>query len=636
MDSKGDTSLDRALVSSEGKDHSELPTEDTVASYWTLERMQNARSRCLPGSNAPRASSSSAEAVPLTPATSQVRNITKAPYNAIGKFFFTVNGDDHAGSGSMIGTNVLLTAAHNVELNEDELPRFSENFKFCLQYANKNSAQDLYGGSVIFPRAWLTSQASRHDWALLKTTTALNNVTPLALFSNRVPNGRPAMDVGYPDAGGYDGQTMWESSSDVTFDPARGVYIMESDLQTGTSGGPLIAADDDGHDKVFSVHCERTGLNIDGPELDGRFADALAQSSQLVNPWGKVNLPDSGFNHVALLRPQSMPNYGIAACNGGLYGFDLQTGVLTSAKRIDLGYGSDDMRMTSDGADDVYVGINGRVVCIGAGDFIDNIASSSKPSVPGFKWDVTCDTKSDITNVLYANGKIYAGYRGKAYQISKSGDLEHVVDLSSSEGTGETRLAASSTSLLAGHDGWIFEVLFSQFVAPCNQGVLPDAKGKVVDLVYDPVTRLMFAASNGKVCKVRLSPNSMQVEATADLTASGKQETRLALSDSQIAVGLNGYVYSLTTGTNFQTPLWGPIDLEGSGYHETDVVFLTGSIGAGCNGRFYQLIRDTGAMIQRNELKGYRTAEVHFTSDRLNCWIGTNGYLAALPIFALV
>ncbi|MBB3660280.1 hypothetical protein FHX15_005549 [Rhizobium sp. BK650] len=70
----------------------------------------------------------------------------------------------------------------------------------------------------------------------------------------------------------------------------------------------------------------------------------------------------------------------------------------------------------------------------------------------------------------------------KAYQISKKGNPEHVVDLSSSEGTSETRLAASPTNLLAGHDGWIFEVLFSQFVAPCNQatelmGWMPPSAG---------------------------------------------------------------------------------------------------------------------------------------------------------------
>lgn len=273
-------------------------------------------------------------------------------------------------------------------------------------------------------------------------------------------------------------------------------------------------------------------------------------------------------------------------------------------------------------------------MCISAVEFITNADSSS--GVPGFRWVVACDTKSAVVNVLYANGQIYAGCRGKAYQISTGGSLVATVNLLSSEGTGETKIAATPTTLLAGHDGWIFQVLFRQFDAPCDQGNLTDAKGKIINIAYDPATNRLFAASNGKAYKVSIVPNHMTVEATADLTASGKDETRIALSGNQIAVGVNGYAYSLTTGADFQYPIWGPIDLTGSGYHETDVVFLAGSVGVGCNGHFYQLVRDSGVLIQHNELPGFGTAEVHFTTDGLNCWIGTNGYLAALPIFALV
>lgn len=359
MDTEGDASYNRASVSSEDKDGAVLTDTDAVASYWTLERMQNAKPRRGGEAAAQPKGSHCDETIPLVAATGRVRDITVPPYNAVGKLFATGNNEDHAGSGSMIGSNTLLTAAHNIELNEAGLPSFSGNFKFCLQYINGGSAQDLYCGSIIFPGTWLVSQASRDDWALLKTTTALNAVAPLDHFVARIADNTPAVDVGYPADAPYDGMVMWESSSDVTFDVGNGIYVMESDLTHGASGGPLIAADAMGNDKVFSVHCERNGANIDGPELGAGFANALVQFGALVAPWGRINLPDSGFNHVALLCLPSMPNYAIAACSGGLYGFNLQTGALTAAKRIDLGYGSGDMRVVSDGADNVYIGITG-------------------------------------------------------------------------------------------------------------------------------------------------------------------------------------------------------------------------------------------------------------------------------------
>lgn len=94
----------------------------------------------------------------------QITDTSVQPYSAVCRIFFTDSGETQAGSGVLVCSNVVLTAAHCVfDENNEKFPSWE--------------AQPGYNGSVLngiasgwsevyYSAAWTTTHSYEYDWAV--------------------------------------------------------------------------------------------------------------------------------------------------------------------------------------------------------------------------------------------------------------------------------------------------------------------------------------------------------------------------------------------------------------------------------------------------------------------------------------
>ena len=181
----------------------------------------------------------------------EANSITAYPKSTIGKYFFTLGGQDFVCSASVINLSTLITAGH---CNSDGAGTFATNRKFCPSW--NNGEDPIRGCWVVIDsktsNAWHTAGDPDYDYACLITNPTgqklANKVGTTTGTLGRAWNFAPSQAVrtfGYPQAAPFDGKRLQTTASTewYTQDFTAGGQISKiigSDLTGGASGGPWI------------------------------------------------------------------------------------------------------------------------------------------------------------------------------------------------------------------------------------------------------------------------------------------------------------------------------------------------------------------------------------------------------------
>lgn len=200
---------------------------------------------------------------------------TAYPYNTVG----LVSGERSYGSGVLIGTNVVLTAAHLV--SDGGRMRF---------IPGRSAASEPYGSAVAVSRMFgdggddsglLTRAQSSNDYAVLSFSTnfSARGLGYLGIASDY--RGGSVRIVGYPL--GYSLQQQ-QLNGTVTRDAAGGVLNFDGfQIIPGTSGGPLLVGTDAAPSIVGIVSTVAWADLLTATDHQ-RIADAVAVAAQYVTP----------------------------------------------------------------------------------------------------------------------------------------------------------------------------------------------------------------------------------------------------------------------------------------------------------------------------------------------------------------
>ncbi len=241
-----------------------LAEEVELTSYWTDARMESALPFPFPKLTEPTDEPSPLSVVPGEPAsgdsrspdgeetslteptaldfsTSPVRNLNVFPYQAVGKLFMTINGNDRVGSAYVIGESTIGTAGHCVHDGN-----WATNVLFAARFNNGSDVGKWAIKQRAVPPGWTdTSGTENRNYAYdLAVGIASRLIRPttgkLGWMANYPANQGPYTQIGYPaeSISGYpfDGQRMWESVGDYI----SGTAIIQADgnMTGGCSGGP--------------------------------------------------------------------------------------------------------------------------------------------------------------------------------------------------------------------------------------------------------------------------------------------------------------------------------------------------------------------------------------------------------------
>ena len=134
-----------------------------VRAYWTPERKKAAipvPMEMMPdGLNLPEEEVSG-------PATDpEQADMSKMPFTACGKLFYTMDGRDFVASGNIfMQRNMLLTAAHCVQNKQSG--NLAENFIFEQCYTGEQSSEDFTFKTVALKENWYLEKNVTFDYAI--------------------------------------------------------------------------------------------------------------------------------------------------------------------------------------------------------------------------------------------------------------------------------------------------------------------------------------------------------------------------------------------------------------------------------------------------------------------------------------
>ena len=224
-----------------------------------------------------------------------------APYDAVGRVAF-----GGAGTGTLVSTTQILTAAHVVDSNHDGTADLALTAFSFLMGTNVDSPTYTLNNviSIAIHPLWSTGGSSRYDMAVMTIGTPFLDIAPM-LLSNLNPLGEQGTMIGYglngtgaaPFDNAFDGlrraahNTIDRVGSTVrtdfdnpdmttTYSGTSTPLALEGTTAAGDSGGPLVVNFGDG-DRIVGVL--NGGFNPDGDYSE--YGD--------VSVWAPVDSPDN-------------------------------------------------------------------------------------------------------------------------------------------------------------------------------------------------------------------------------------------------------------------------------------------------------------------------------------------------------
>lgn len=169
-------------------------------------------------------------------------DLTKRPFEAGGKLFFTLDNKDYVGSASIIGqNNMLLTAAHCVQ--DNKTGNLAENFLFSRCYEGEISAEDITFKKIIVKENWVKEKSRKWDYAIAILSKNSNVSKPLKYETTDIA-GKTITAFGYP-GNIFDGAQMVFIKGTANKGNNSLWRIPGNKMLTGCSGGPWVLDDNE-------------------------------------------------------------------------------------------------------------------------------------------------------------------------------------------------------------------------------------------------------------------------------------------------------------------------------------------------------------------------------------------------------
>jgi uncharacterized repeat protein (TIGR01451 family) len=172
------------------------------------------------------------------------------PYRAVGRVYFTENGQAYACSASVIGEYAIWTAGHCVHAGNGDPNAWHTDWAFIPAYKDGTRPYGTWQAAYLYATSqWINGSDLRYDYGVaivqpLNGLTIRQTVGALGFAWNQSLN-QPRIDIGYPvkPTPPYNGQKQVISSASSAFwdtnQPLAPVPIgIVSQMQNGASGGP--------------------------------------------------------------------------------------------------------------------------------------------------------------------------------------------------------------------------------------------------------------------------------------------------------------------------------------------------------------------------------------------------------------
>ncbi len=235
---------------------------EQIINYWTPERKQAAIS--IEAFIDPSLTVEATNDVTTDPVQA---DLTKRPFEAGGKLFFTLNNQDFVGSASVVGqNNIILTAAHCVQ--DSKTGNVAENFLFSRCYEGEISAEDIPFKKIILKEKWFTEKSRKWDYALAILAKDSTVSKPLTYAKTDITN-QKITAFGYP-GNFFEGAQMVFINGTAT-KKGNGLWgISGNKMLTGCSGGPWVLED---NETVVGLNGSSNSLKTPNTLLSPMFDD---------------------------------------------------------------------------------------------------------------------------------------------------------------------------------------------------------------------------------------------------------------------------------------------------------------------------------------------------------------------------
>ena len=244
-------------------------TPEQILDYWTPERRENAiaiDALIEPELEGGVGAENAATTAPVE------ADLTKRPFEAGGKLFFTLNNKDFVGSASVVGqNNIVLTAAHCVQ--DSKTGSLAENFLFSRCFSGESSAEDIAFKKIVLKEKWVKEKNRRWDYAFAILATNSNVSKPLQYATNMDLINKTVNAFGYP-GNFFNGDQMVFINGSVSQSGNNLWRLPGNRMLTGCSGGPWVLED---NETVVGLNGSANSLKIPNvllsPVFDSEFED---------------------------------------------------------------------------------------------------------------------------------------------------------------------------------------------------------------------------------------------------------------------------------------------------------------------------------------------------------------------------
>ncbi|MBO3697356.1 S8 family serine peptidase [Roseivirga sp. E12] len=189
-----------------------------------------------------------------------INDSTISPWRALCRLVMTIKGKTYYGSGCLIGPQTVLTAAHNVYLEEQ-----ASYVKVYAGYDPKkgNAVGESGVKDMKYPQEWtLKKTPLKYDFAMLTLDKPLGKEIGYFGYA-MIPNASKLEEfkfnlAGYPFYGDLAGDQLVFTSGNInTVEESHFNYRL--DTEKGMSGGPVFVSNREGNHYVVGIHSRAPG-----------------------------------------------------------------------------------------------------------------------------------------------------------------------------------------------------------------------------------------------------------------------------------------------------------------------------------------------------------------------------------------
>ena len=195
-----------------------------------------------------------------------------------------------SGTGFLVNDTTLVTCAHVVNFDDEDLKAIQENLEMSEKQANEHKVIRVFLYRDDFYVATITAESDNADIAVLGLKESIKNRTYLKIRTSHVVNTEPRYTLGFPFlVGSVDDQEL-NTTEDVTINggminkvtEVNSIKYIVHDAKTleGNSGGPVV----DQMGNVIGVSQAYTSQS--GFSADYNYSIAIEEVTNLLDPRG--------------------------------------------------------------------------------------------------------------------------------------------------------------------------------------------------------------------------------------------------------------------------------------------------------------------------------------------------------------